>query len=136
MTARPTRPIVLDTDAVVDVLRGRAAVVSRLSALSPADVGVTSMTVAELLYGAFASTKPDANRAEVTRFLSEVHVLPFGRRAAAIHAELRWRLRKSPIGPADLIVASTVLAAEAALVTANTREFARIEELQLENWRA
>lgn len=128
-------PVVLDTDAVVDVLRRRPEVVSRLARTSPDNVGVTSMTVAELLYGASASRDPARNRAEVFRLLSEVQILPFGRRAAMLHAELRWRLRKQPIGPNDMVIAATTLAAGAALVTANTREFARIEELHLENWR-
>lgn len=132
----PARPVILDTDAVVDVLRQRAAVVARLGALSPDDVGVTSMTVAELLYGATASSDPDHNRAAVLRLLGEIHIIPFGRRAAAFHAALRWRLRKHPIGPNDLVIAATTLAAGATLVTANVREFARIEELPLENWRA
>ena len=47
--------IVLDTDIVVDILRGRDEVLRRLAARSPDAVGVTTMTVAELRYGALVS---------------------------------------------------------------------------------
>ena len=50
--------VVLDTDAVIDVLRRQHGVAGRLAQLSPDDVGVASMTVAELLYGAEASKAP------------------------------------------------------------------------------
>lgn len=39
-------------------LRGRRDLVERLKELSPDDVGVATMTVAELLYGALVSARP------------------------------------------------------------------------------
>jgi tRNA(fMet)-specific endonuclease VapC len=104
--------------------------------VSPDDIGVTSMSVAELLYGATASQDPPRNRREVMRFLAQVRVLPFGRRAAGVHAALRWELRQQPIRPNDLVIAATALAAGATLVTANTREFARVPGLPTESWRS
>ena len=126
---------ILDTDAVVDVLRGRHAVADRLAAVSPDDVAVSAMSVAELLYGAAASRDPSGNRREVLRFLTHVRVLPFGRRAAVVHAQLRWELRHQPIGPNDLVIAATALAVGARLVTANAREFGRVPKLVVESWR-
>jgi tRNA(fMet)-specific endonuclease VapC len=38
------------------------------------------------------------------------------------------------IGPNDLLIAATALAYEATLVTHNTREFARVPDLQIEDW--
>lgn len=128
-------PVVLDTDVVIDVLRGRAGVLRRLATVSPDDVGVTTMSVAELRYGALASSDAERNVAEVERFLAQVRVLPFGRRSAAIHARLRWQLRGAPIGPNDLVIAATTLAHGATLVSGNEREFSRITELAVESWR-
>jgi tRNA(fMet)-specific endonuclease VapC len=130
-----TGRFVLDTDAVVDVLRGNRRVAAQLAALSPEDIGVTSMTVAELFYGAAASREPDRSRGEVERFLDQVRILAFGRRAAVLHAKLRWLLRAQPIGPNDLVIAATALAAGAVLVSSNTGEFIRIPELRVESWR-
>lgn len=127
--------VVLDTDVVIDVLRGRAGVVRRLAAVSPDDIGVTTMSVAELRYGALGSSDAERNIAEVERFLAQVRVLPFGRRSAVMHARLRWKLRGSSIGPDDLVIAATALAYGATLVSGNVREFSRIAELAVERWR-
>ena len=127
--------IVLDTAIVIDVLRGRREVITKLAKVSPDDVAVTTMTVAELLYGALGSREPAKNRAEVVRLVNAVRTVPFGRRAAALHAQLRDRLRQKPIGPNDLVIAATTLSADATLVTANTREFERVAGLRVESWR-
>jgi tRNA(fMet)-specific endonuclease VapC len=130
-----TDAIVLDTDIVVDILRGRDDVLRRLAARSPDAVGVTTMTVAELRYGALVSRDSVRNMAEVDRFLAQVRVLSFGRRSAAIHAQLRQALRPNPVGPNDLVIAATTLAFGAALATANQREFSRVPGLTVEDWR-
>lgn len=126
---------VLDTDTVVDVLRGHAEVAAQLGAVSPDDVAVSAMTVAELLYGARRSSNPRRNRAEIERLLEEVRVLAFGPRAAVVHAEVRERLRHQPIGPDDLVIAATAIAVRATLVTSTMREFARVPGLRAVSWR-
>jgi len=126
---------VLDTDAVIDVLRGRHRVAARLAELSPDDVAIASMTLAELTYGALCSHDPRASRLAVRRFVEVVTVLPFGRRAAAAHARARHATRQRNIGPNDLVIAATALASEAAVVTGNVREFSRVPGLAVESWR-
>lgn len=126
---------VLDTDAVVDVLRKRGGVQERLRLVSPDDVAVIAMSLAELEYGALRSNDQTANRAAYTALLSPLRVLAFGRRAALIHADLRLRLSSAPIGPADLVMAATALASSATIVTANVREFGRVPGLLVESWR-
>ena len=131
-----TADVVLHTDVVIEALRGRRAVLDRLSEVSPDDVAVASMTVAELLYGAAVSGYPDRNEGEIRRFLREIRVLPFGVRAAVQHSELRRALRAQPIGPNDLVIAATALSAGATLVTGNVREFGRVPGLRTESWTA
>lgn len=130
-----TAPVLLDTDVLVDVLRGQPRVIERLREVSPDRVGVSAMTVAELQYGALASANPDRNWAEVERFLAQVRILPFGRRSAATHARLRWELRRNPIGPSDLVIAATAVAFGARLATENAREYSCVAGLTVENWR-
>lgn len=125
----------LDTDAVVDILRRRHGVAQRLAQLSPEDVGVSAMTVAELLYGALCSNDAARSEREVRRFLDVVRIVPFGRAAAAAHSQIRHRLRRQTIGPNDLVIAATAMTAKATVVTANVREFVRVEGLAVENWR-
>ena len=126
---------VLDTDAVVDVLRGRHRVAERLAQESPEDVGVAAMTLAELLYGAHCAPDPARSELKVRRFIEVVRVLPFGRAAADVHGRIRFATRQRTIGPNDLVIAATALASRATIVTGNTREFERVPELAVENWR-
>lgn len=125
----------LDTDAVVDVLRGRHGVAERLGQISPEDIGVSAMTVAELLYGSLCSGDPERSAREVRRFLEVVRTIPFGRAAAVAHSKIRHSLRKQTIGPNDLVIAATAVSSKATVVTANVREFSRVEGLVVENWR-
>jgi tRNA(fMet)-specific endonuclease VapC len=125
----------LDTDAVVDILRGRHRVAERVAQVSPEDVGVSAMTVAELLYGSLCSQDPARSEREVRRFVEVVRIVPFGRAAAAAHSRIRHGLRRETIGPNDLVIAATALTTKATIVTANVREFSRVDGLAVENWR-
>jgi tRNA(fMet)-specific endonuclease VapC len=124
----------LDTDTCIDALRHRPSVLHRLKALSPDDVGVASMTEAELWYGAWRSRDPAGARQSVASFLAPLTRLPFDNEAAERHADLRLALRAQPIGERDLNIASVAVAHGLALVTRNVREFARVPSLTVEEW--
>ena len=124
---------VLDTETVVDVLRGRPDVIRRLSQVSPDHVAVTAMTVAELRHRTESTRDPERNWLEASRLLDELRVLPFGTKAAERHAEIRRGSRL--MGHNDLMIAATVLAAEATLVTSRASEFGRVSGLKVETWR-
>jgi tRNA(fMet)-specific endonuclease VapC len=68
----------------------------------------------------------------LNRFIS----LPFDDQSAIIYGQIRAQLVASgtPIGPNDLLIASIALANNLILVTHNTREFSRVEDLRLEDW--
>lgn len=125
----------LDSDTLIDVLHGRRDVISRLAAVSPDDVFVSAMSVAELYYGALRSSDPERNRSSTDQLLSQLTVLSFGEDAAAEHAHVRVALRSRNIGPADMIIAATALSVGAVVVTSNTREFGRVPGLECETWR-
>ena len=59
---------------------------------------------------------------------------PLTRAAGAIRSELE--AQGLPIGPYDVLIAGQALARGLVLVTANTREFARVEGLAIEDWSA
>jgi len=127
--------VVLDSDAVIDVLRIQYGVGARLSQISPENVAIASMTLAELRFGTLKSSNPARNLAELQRLVDTGRVLPFDETAATTHAQLRHALRATPIGPHDLVVAATCLVNDALLVTANVREFSRVPGLRIESWR-
>jgi tRNA(fMet)-specific endonuclease VapC len=96
----------------------------------------TSIAVAcELRFGAEKRGSPKlAERIENT--LKNFDVQPLSEGADRQYARLRADLERkgTPISANDMLIAAHALALDATLVTANTREFARIEGLKLENW--
>jgi tRNA(fMet)-specific endonuclease VapC len=125
---------ILDTDICIFAIRQRMGVLDRLLRERPNDIAVSAMTEAELTYGAIKSGDPDRARPQVAAFLEPMAVLPFDSDAAQKHAEIRYGIRSSPIGERDMVTAAVAAANGLVLVTHNTREFSRIQGLDLEDW--
>ena len=126
----------LDTNICIYLINDRpASVRKRLQALQPGDVGVSSITVAELAYGV-AKTGSARNRVALEGFLLSLEIAQFGLDAAMVYGEVRAGVERKgmPIGPLDLQIAAHAIALSTILVTNNQREFGRIAGLQLENW--
>ncbi len=125
----------LDTNVLIHAVRGRPpAVRTRLQQQSPDDVAVSSVTVAELWYGAEKSADPERKREAWEIVLAPFQIIPFDRGAAEHHARLRYLLRRRPIGERDLLIASIALAHDLTLVTHNAAEFSRVPSLRVEDW--
>jgi tRNA(fMet)-specific endonuclease VapC len=127
----------LDSNACIGYLNGRAVgVLQRLQAISAQDVVLCSIVKAELFYGAMKGTTPAQTLAKLNLFLNRFTSLPFDDRAAEVYGRIRARLSTmgTSIGPNDLFIASIAIANNVTLVTHNTREFSRIDELRVEDW--
>ncbi|MGG6268306.1 PIN domain-containing protein [Leptolyngbya sp. AN03gr2] len=92
--------------------------------------------MAELFYGAMRSSNPTQTLNQQQRFLNRFVSLPFEDQAARISGQIRAQLafNATPIGAYDLQIAAIALSHDLILVTHNTREFERVEGLQLEDW--
>lgn len=127
----------LDTNACIRVLNGQSAsVVERLRRQTPHEICLCSIVKAELIYGAHRSARPAENMRLLGRFFEPYESLPFDDRCAEAYGRIRNELERSGmiIGPNDLIIAATAVAHRLTLVTANTREFSRVINLEIENW--
>jgi tRNA(fMet)-specific endonuclease VapC len=126
----------LDTNTVVYFFKAQGRVAERLLAVAPAVVGLSAVSLYELEVGVAKSKQARKRRRQLEQFTRTVSLLGFGAAEAEAAARLRARLEQQgcPIGPLDNLVAGTALAHGLVLVTHNTREFARIEGLQLEDW--
>lgn len=130
--------LLLDTNVCVDVLRGHPKVLAQMEAVSPAECAISSVTVFELLSGVRRSARPEQERKKLEKFFAVVGVLPFDAKAATQAAGIRSVLEATglKIGPYDLLIAGHALGAGCPLVTNNTREFSRVEGLELVDWRS
>ena len=127
----------LDTNTCIYFLnRASEKVVAHFQQLSPPEIKLSSITVAELYYGAEKSKARLNNWKNVENFVSTFEIMPFDEKSCKMYAKVRPALEKSgvPIGPMDLLIASISLANNFILVTNNIKEFERIKELKLENW--
>ena len=127
----------LDTNIWSYLLRQPgAALVRHLVACQSVDLCLTELIRAELLYGALRSSRADLLTDRIEKLLAPYVRLPFGSAAAEHYADIRTHLERTgkPISPNDLLIAATVRAAGATLVTANLREFCRIPGLRCEDW--
>jgi tRNA(fMet)-specific endonuclease VapC len=98
---------------------------------------VPSIGVHELWFGVAKSLRAPANGYNLEQFLKPpFRVLDFDRDDARVSGEIRAELarRGTPIGPFDTLIAGQALARGMTLVTANVREFSRVEGLKLEDW--
>jgi tRNA(fMet)-specific endonuclease VapC len=126
----------LDTNILSDAARnpqGRAA--KTIGEIPDAAICTSIIVACELRFGA---VKNRAMRllAQIETILEQIEVVPLEMGTDLHYATLRADLERkgTPISANDMLIAAHALALDCILVTDNTREFARIEGLKLENW--
>ena len=130
----------LDTDILSNLLRRApsTALVTKLASIPPEQQFTSSITLGELVYGAYRLQERAGallQRLDET-LLPNLPILPFDASAARRYGEVRAELerRGTPMGDADLRIASVALTRDLAVVTANVRHFQKVPGLAVENW--
>ena len=126
----------LDTNTVSYIIKGnRPRVRERLLGVAMAEVGISVITEAELLFG--LARRPDATKLKtvVEEFLLRVEVLPWDSRAAQQYSRIRATLEGGgePMGNLDLMIAAQALASGLVLVSSDA-VFRRVKGLKIEDW--
>ena len=127
----------LDTNICIYAIKNKPiTVLERIKANSKLGIYISSLTIAELEYGIENSNRVEENRVSLIKFLSIFNILSFDDRDAIPYGRLKSKLKKEGniIGPIDILLAAQALSKDLILVTNNTKEFERIENLKLENW--
>jgi len=127
----------LDTNVCIAIIRRQPeSALKRLRGKAIGQVGISSITLAELESGAAKSQRSEQSRLALAEFLLPLEIVPFDDAAAAAYGVLRAALEKKgkPIGPLDTLIAAHAIALGTVLVTNNTREFARVPGLAVEDW--
>lgn len=127
----------LDTNICIHVIKNRPETVIRnFLKHEPSELCISSITYAELMHGVEKSQDAERNRVAITLFLSPLSVLEFDNYAAEEYGKVRTEIERkgTPIGPMDTLIAAHARAENLILVTNNTREFNRVEGLNVENW--
>ena len=97
---------------------------------------ISSITLAELMYGVEKSRKHEQNRNALLQFLTLIDIKEFSEKAAIEYGKIRAFLENqgTPIGPLDTLIAAHAVSENMILVTHNTKEFLRVPDLTVENW--
>ncbi len=126
----------LDTNVCVRYLTGRSQKVVSAVQRASNECVLGSPVIAELFFGAYKSIRVEENLAAVGEFAARFVSFDFDETAAEIYGQMRANLegKGTPIGSNDLLIASIALANDLILVTHNATEFARVPNLQIEDW--
>lgn len=127
----------LETNIVSYWMRGMESVIDRISSSSPSDFGLSTITLAEILYEIEKSpVKKKERRLKIEKISSLLMIYPFDEMAATEYAVIRAGLEKKGtiISERDTQIASIALANKLILVTHNVKEFNRVPKLEVEDW--
>ncbi len=128
-----------DTDIITNILKKHpsARLLARLKDIPMKHQFISTITISEIVYGAWKSSTPKRHLANLEKILlPSVNIAGFDSKSAYVCGCIRATLEinGTPLDLADLEIASIAMANDMTLVTGNTRHFLRIPGLRLENW--
>ena len=129
--------MILDTNALVALLKGMSDANETFRRLEETDneLSTTIISAYELIRGAYVSSTPEENIAEVQDLLSNMHVLDLTLEACEEAAKIYRQLRKSGrlIGENDMLIAGIVKASSGTLLTRDAH-FKIVDGLDTMKW--
>lgn len=126
----------LDTNIVIYVMKRRPLEALQAFNKNANRLAISTITLAELIYGAEKSKRVEQNLNAVEDFVSHLEVLPYDANATQHYGQIKAFLERSgkPIGVNDIHIAAHARSRGLTLVTNNLSEFKRVPNLALENW--
>jgi tRNA(fMet)-specific endonuclease VapC len=127
----------LDTNICIYIIKNKPrSVKEKFESLKPEELFLSSITVSELLYGAYKSQYVEKNLNALEAFLLKFEIIDYDYAASDAYGQIRAYLEKQGrvIGQMDMQIAGHALSTDMVMVTNNTKEFERVEGLVLENW--
>ena len=127
----------LDTNIISYWMRGDKKVIGRIKKYAPADLSLSTITLAEILYGIERSPiKKKDRRLKIKKISSLLGLYSFDEAAAGKYAVIRAQLEKKGmvISERDTQIAAIAMSNNLTVVTHNVREFSRIGKLKVEDW--
>jgi tRNA(fMet)-specific endonuclease VapC len=97
---------------------------------------ISSITLAELYYGAEKSARRLENLEAIAHFSARLEVLAFSSKAAVHFGQIRTDVERlgMPVGPFDMLIGAHARSEGLIVVTNNAREFRRLPGVRVENW--
>ncbi|MBE0427984.1 MAG: type II toxin-antitoxin system VapC family toxin [Nitrospirae bacterium] len=130
-----------DTDAISQVIRRDPPLsfIKRLAHVSPEKQFTTTITIGEMVYGAYKSNRPEYFIEKLDNIIMpNIGVLSFDEGAAKVYGKLRAELegKGAPLSEPDMRIASIALDKNLIIITGNVKHFSKVPGLKIENWLA
>jgi tRNA(fMet)-specific endonuclease VapC len=129
----------LDTNVLIELINGKNRALREhydAALMSGRPITISVLVMHELIYGALISERPDHHMALAQSFAVEHEVVDWAHADALAAARVRagLKLAGQRIGSFDTLLAGQALNRGWTLITANTREFGRVRDLEIEDW--
>jgi len=131
------RKMMLDTNICIYIIKNKPkSVKERFREFEIGELCISTITVSELVYGAYKSEHTEKNLKAIEGFLMPFDIVEYDFKASVEYGKIRARLERKGqvIGNMDMQIAGHALALDVMLVTNNTKEFERVDGLGLDNW--
>ena len=129
--------LMLDTNICIYIIKNKPqSVKEKFESFEIGDLCISSITVSELMYGAYKSQHTAKNLTALEHFLMPFDIVDYDYSAAIAYGKIRADLERKGqvIGNMDMQIAGHALSLDMTIVTNNTKEFERVVGLGLENW--
>ena len=128
----------LDSNIIISLLK-HGSHLERILTLGRGAVAISRINHYEIYVGIERSPNQNARKRKLQHFeqlLELVTILELDQAASLAAAKINAQLQSlgTPIGPMDTLIAGIAIANNHIIVTNNTREFARVPELQTLSW--
>ena len=127
----------LDTNICIYIIKNRPeSVKKRFEAFSIGELCISVITVSELVYGAYKSQFVEKNLKAIEGFLMPFEIVDYDMEASMAYGKIRATLEKKGqvIGNMYMQIAGHALSLDMTLVTNNSKEFVRVDDLRIDNW--
>lgn len=127
----------LDTNICIYLIKQQPPkVLKHFKSHTVGDIGLSSITLAELRYGVSKSRHIEKNQQALDEFILPLEIADFDEKAAREYGAIQAELERTgtPIGSMDMLIGAHALALGALLVTNNIKEFKQIRNLKILDW--
>jgi tRNA(fMet)-specific endonuclease VapC len=127
----------LDTNICIYIIKMKPKkVLKKFLTFDVDEVGISTITLAELEFGVQNSSRFEQNKIALAEFILPLEISAFDEISAEEYGIIRTDLRKKGqlIGDLDMLIAAHAKSIGCVLVTNNEKEFIRVNGLTVENW--
>ncbi|MEA3498173.1 MAG: type II toxin-antitoxin system VapC family toxin [Campylobacterota bacterium] len=131
------KDIMLDTNICIYIIKNKPkSVIEKFKEYDVGDISLSSITVSELYYGAYKSQYIEKNLLALEHFLQPFNIIEYDLKASIEYGQIRASLEKQGniIGGLDMQIAAHARSLDMTLITNNTKEFIKVDNLIIGNW--